>query len=96
MVRSSIAIGADQPAVAINSMDGKAMTDPPVPGFISTLLEQDAEKVRQRYWKVKDEVKAEKKVCSTLNLNLDLSLLQMLRPYWTAFLSILRGVLPLS
>jgi hypothetical protein len=24
-------------------MDGKAMTDPPVPGFTSTLLEQDAE-----------------------------------------------------
>jgi hypothetical protein len=45
MVRSSIAIGADQPVVAINSMDGKATTGSPipVPGFTSTLLEQDAE-----------------------------------------------------
>jgi hypothetical protein len=43
MVRSSIPIGADQPAVAITSMDGKTMTDSPVPGFTSTLLLQDAE-----------------------------------------------------
>ena len=36
---------------------------------------QDAEKVRQRYWKVKAEAKAErKKVRSSLNLDLDLSL----------------------
>jgi hypothetical protein len=43
MVRSSIPIGTDQPAVAINSMDGKATTGSFVPGFTSTLLEQDAE-----------------------------------------------------
>ena len=33
-----------------------------------------------------------KRVCSTLNLNLDLSLLQMLRPCWTNFFSILPGI----
>ena len=40
------------------------------------------------YWKVKVEVKAEnKRAFSTLNLNLDLSLLQMLRLCWPGFRS---------
>jgi hypothetical protein len=38
MVRSSTAIGADQPEAAINSMDGKAMTGSPTPGFTSSLF----------------------------------------------------------
>ena len=45
------------------------------------VIEQDAEKVRQRYGKVKAEAKAEmKKVRSSLNLDLNLSLLHSLRP----------------
>jgi hypothetical protein len=42
---------------------------------------QDAEKVCQRYWKVKVEAKVEQtRACSTLNLNLGVSLLHSLRP----------------
>jgi hypothetical protein len=42
---------------------------------------QDADKVYQHYWKVKAEAKVEHtRTCSTLNLNLDLSLLHSLRP----------------
>ena len=45
------------------------------------LCGQDAETVRQRDWKVKAEAKVEQtRTCSTLNLNLDLSLLHSLRP----------------
>ena len=54
---------------------------------------QDAEKARQRGWKVTAEAKVEQtRTCSTLNLNLDLSLLHSLRPCWKALLNILRGV----
>ena len=61
------------------------------------VIEQDAEKVRQRYGKVKAEAKAEmKKVRSSLNLDLNLSLPRSLRPCREAFLSILRGALLLS
>jgi len=56
---------------------------------------QGAEKVHQHYWKVKAEAKVEQtRTCSTLNLNLDLSLLHSLRPCWKALLSILRDVHP--
>jgi hypothetical protein len=47
-------------------------------------------------WKVKAQAKAEMKaVKPSLNLDLDLSLPRSLRPCWTDFLSILRGILPL-
>jgi len=46
---------------------------------------------------VKAKVEAKmKKVRSSLNLELNLDLPQTLRPCWTTFLSILRGVLLLS
>jgi hypothetical protein len=44
--------------------------------FITISLKQDAETGRQLCWKVKAQVEAEKKVWTSLNLNLDLSLFQ--------------------
>ena len=61
------------------------------------VIQQDAEKIRQRDGKVKAAAKAEmKKVRSSLNLDLNLSLPRSLRPCWAAFLSILRDALLLS
>src|SRR6185436_15997751 len=52
MVRSSIAIGTDQPVVAIDSMGGNAMTGSPIPVpiFTSTLLQTPStSSARQSY-----------------------------------------------
>jgi hypothetical protein len=53
------------------------------------MLKQFASIIR----KVKVEAKVEQtRACSSLNLNLDLSLLHLLRPCWNFLLNILRGV----
>ena len=77
------------------------MTGSAVPGFTSTLLEQDAEKVRQRRSRFAQKLNVPKRTPRLFaRCGLAWDKARLARQGWegekVAFLSILRAVLPLS